>query len=174
MTHQLSLPELAIRQCNSANPAPFDITPPVLSLLRCVSGHNPSVPFWVPAIGVRLIAGSRASGAARSTGDQPGISNPDSRYSAHGTIATHCGNKPIRPHSDLTVQREPDRHRTLLAAGNVQARWRWKLRNGGVRMRRVHQIKQSPYRLLWGTFISPDHDFGREDVHRAPVSAPWP
>jgi len=54
----------------------------------------------------------------------------------------------------------------------VQARWCRILRNGGVGMRRVHQIKQSPERLLWETFVSPDHDFGREDVHRVPFWHP--
>src|SRR5581483_7389513 len=131
-----------------------------------------SVPFWVVAVGVRLIAGSRASGVARSTGDQPGIFDPDNCDSAHGTITRYRGSEPVRAHSGLAERRRPNRHRTLLAARNMQARWRRKLRNRGVRMRRVHQINQSPYRLLWGTFISPDRSFGRENILRAPLRHP--
>lgn len=39
-------------------------------------------------------------------------------------------------------------------------------------MRRMHQLQQGPHRLQRRTLISPHHNLGGEDVHRAPFRHP--
>jgi hypothetical protein len=79
------------------NPVTVNIAPPVPGRLGHVSGHG-APPFLVAVVVGRLVAGSRAAGAAHSTGAQPGILDSGSRDRARSTITSHRGGKPVCPH----------------------------------------------------------------------------